>query len=486
MNRLSLIETFITNNAFDSCVINYVTDDSRDVKKNTLFVARQGSGSHGIEHIDDAIKNGASCVISSQKIKKKIDIPICYMDNLEDCIVEILFKFYELSPEKFFLHGVTGTNGKTTTAYMAHNIMRQLKKPSMYVGTIGALINDEHILTQGNTTPGIFELFKILNQSNRQEITYVFVEISSHALVQKRLCNLPFHQSIILNIQSDHLDYHLSNENYINAKLSIINLNNINPTLIYIDKFKNLNFEFSKKQNDLLRQSKFISSIDSKAEFYYSLDFNSHGYSKIDFQFPGLDLTLKISTLLKFNIENYISAIALIFKHLSLSDFKKIDSQPLRLPEGRGELLKLNSGKVLIDFAHDHQSMQNILSALAVSYKEIVLVFGCGGDRDKSKRPKMMRVAQSIAQKIIFTSDNNRFEEFALIAADALKGNELKNTTIIENRKEAITEALKYLNEDNILVILGKGHETHMETLGKKIIFNDKDCVLKISNNETY
>jgi UDP-N-acetylmuramoyl-L-alanyl-D-glutamate--2,6-diaminopimelate ligase len=98
----------------------------------------------------------------------------------------------------------------------------------------------------------------------------------------------------------------------------------------------------------------------------------------------------------------------------------------------------------------------------------------------------MMRVAQSIAQKIIFTSDNNRFEEFALIAADALKGNELKNTTIIENRKEAITEALKYLNEDNILVILGKGHETHMETLGKKIIFNDKDCVLKISNNETY
>ena len=112
MNRLSLIETFITNNAFDSCVINYVTDDSRDVKKNTLFVARQGSGSHGIEHIGDAIKNGASCVISSQKIKKKIDIPICYMDNLEDCIVEILFKFYELSPEKFFLHGVTGTNGK--------------------------------------------------------------------------------------------------------------------------------------------------------------------------------------------------------------------------------------------------------------------------------------------------------------------------------------------------------------------------------------
>jgi UDP-N-acetylmuramyl tripeptide synthase len=282
------------------------------------------------------------------------------------------------------------------------------------------------------------------------------------------------------------LDYHLSNENYINAKLSIINLNNINPTLICIDKFKNLIFEFSKKQNDLLHQSKFISSIDSKAEFYYSLDFNSHGYSKIDFQFPGLDLTLKISTLLKFNIENYISAIALIFKHLSLSDFKKIDSQPLRLPEGRGELLKLNSGKVLIDFAHDHQSMQNILSALAVSYKEIVLVFGCGGDRDKSKRPKMMRVAQSIAQKIIFTSDNNRFEEFALIAADALKGNELKNTTIIENRKEAITEALKYLNEDNILVILGKGHETHMETLGKKIIFNDKDCVLKISNNETY
>ena len=199
MNRLSLIKPFIKTNIFDKCFISSITDDSRDVQKNSLFVARQGLGSHGNKYIDEAIQRGASCIISDQSIEKEIDIPIYCLHNLEDQILAILFRFHELIEDNFIFHGVTGTNGKTTTAFIAHNIMRGLKRSSIYIGTIGAFINDELIQTKGNTTPGIFEIFEILKDYNLQKRTYVFLEISSHALEQKRLGILPFFQTILLN-----------------------------------------------------------------------------------------------------------------------------------------------------------------------------------------------------------------------------------------------------------------------------------------------
>jgi UDP-N-acetylmuramyl tripeptide synthase len=151
---------------------------------------------------------------------------------------------------------------------------------------------------------------------------------------------------------------------------------------------------------------------------------------------------------------------------------------------GRGEILRLKKGKILIDYAHDYQSMLNILSELHNYYSDIVLIFGCGGDRDKSKRSKMMKVAQDFSNKVFFTSDNNRFESFSKIASDAMNGNAQADVEIIEDRQEAITSALQHLTKENILVILGKGHENFMEISGKKVPFNDRDCVYKILDNE--
>ena len=160
------------------------------------------------------------------------------------------------------------------------------------------------------------------------------------------------------------------------------------------------------------------------------------------------------------------------------------DRNIIKLPQGRGEILRLKEGKILIDFAHDHQSIENILSEIANYHDEIILVFGCGGDRDRSKRSKMMKVAQDFASKIFFTSDNNRYESFASIASDAMVGNSHSGIEIVEDRHEAIGLALQCLNKENILVILGKGHETYMDVSGKKIPFNDKDCVLEILGHE--
>ena len=484
MNKLSLIKPIIKTNVFDKCFISSITDDSRDVQKNSLFVARHGIGSHGNEYIDEAIQRGASCIISDQSFEKEKDIPIYFLNNLEDQILAILFRFHELIEDNFIFHGVTGTNGKTTTAFMAHNIMRGLKRPSIYIGTIGAYINDELTQTKGNTTPGIFELFEILKHFNLQKTIYVFLEISSHALEQKRLGILPFFQTILLNIQSDHLDYHKTYANYINAKLSITNLNNKNPTIIFIDKIKDLLGSLSSDQEKKLSTSEFLSAKDSSAMYKYSVDHYPDESSKIDLDFPNIKLSIHASSFLKFNIENYISAITLISKHLSLTDLNDLDNTAINLPQGRGEILSLKNRKILIDFAHDNLSFHNILSELANSFNEIIVVFGCGGDRDKTKRPKMMKTAQDFASKVFFTSDNNRYESFSSIALDAMQGNNHTCTEIIEDRKEAIRSAMQYLNKENILVILGKGHETDMDTFGKKVPFNDKDCILKIMGNE--
>ena len=485
MNKLFIIKPFINTNKFDGLFISSITDDSRDVQENSLFIARQGVDSHGNEFIRDAAQNGASCIITDQKLDEDADVPIHCLDNLEEKILEILFSFYDLSEDDFIFHGVTGTNGKTTTAFMAHNIIRALNKPSVYIGTLGAIINDNILETKGNTSPGIFELFQILQTCKSQHKTYIFIEISSHALAQKRLGNLPFSQTLLLNIQSDHLDYHKTESNYINAKLSITELNNKNPTIIFIDKIQDLLENLSDDQKKQLSKSQFLSSTDTSAALKYSLDYNPRGSSNINFSFPNLCIDAQVSLFLKFNVENYISAIALISDQISMDEFKSIRSNTIKLPQGRGEILRLKEGNILIDFAHDHQSIQNILSELANYHDEIVLVFGCGGDRDKSKRSKMMKVAQDFASKVFFTSDNNRHESFASIARDAMVGNSYTSIKILEDRQEAICLALQCLNKENILVILGKGHETYMDVSGKKIPFNDKDCVLEILGNET-
>ncbi|MDC0061947.1 UDP-N-acetylmuramyl-tripeptide synthetase [Pseudomonadota bacterium] len=484
MNKLSLIKPFIKTNVFDKCVISSITDDSRDVQKNSLFVARQGIASHGKDFVKDAVRRGASCIISDQNFEDRIEIPIYCLNNLEDQILEILFRFHELSVDNFVFHGVTGTNGKTTTAFMAHNIIRGLERPSIYIGTLGAFINDDLIQTKGNTTPGIFEILQILQASKAKQKTYVFLEISSHALEQKRLGSLPFFQTILLNIQSDHLDYHKTYKNYIDAKLSITELNNKHPTIIFFDKIQDLLESLSSSQKKQLSTSTFLSANNSSAMFKYSVNYKTHEPSKINLDFPRITLSIYCSLFLKFNIENYISAIALISKHISSTNLNALNNTSIKLPQGRGELLKLKQGKILIDFAHDHLSIFNILSELANSYNEIIVVFGCGGDRDKSKRPKMMRVVQDFASKIFFTSDNNRYESFSSIASDAMQGNDHSGAEIIEDRQEAIRSALPHLNNENILVILGKGHETDIEILGKKVPFNDKDCVLKIMGDE--
>ena len=475
MNSISSVSSYFNFACNIEQDILGITDDSRDVKNGYLFVARAGINSHGIKFIEDAISNGALCILSDQPKPNGVNIPFIFSKNLESLLIKFLFNFYGLEEDNFLVHGVTGTNGKTSTAFMAHQIIRKLKKSSCYIGTLGAILNDELISTKGNTTPGIFELFELLDTIPSNEETFIFLEVSSHALEQERLLSLPFHQTMLLNIKSDHLDYHRSLEQYIKAKLSIFNLHSASTPMAFIDSSlvaSNLNTSEHKER------IQFISAQDSSAPFYFKTKFTDDGSSTITFQLPNCSFLIEISLFPQFNLDNFACAIALISDSISKNELEAIDYSDISLPPGRSELLQLDRGDVFIDFAHDPDAMENILSALSQSYSDILLIFGCGGERDKEKRPKMMEVAENYAKKIIFTSDNNRGETFQRIAEDATGASKFKNLTVIQSRQDAIMQGLASLTNQNILVILGKGHERIMEEGGNKIPFNDRECVL--------
>jgi UDP-N-acetylmuramoyl-L-alanyl-D-glutamate--2,6-diaminopimelate ligase len=475
MNSISSVSSYFNFACNIEQDILGITDDSRDVKNGYLFVARAGINSHGIKFIEDAISNGALCILSDQPKPNGVKIPFISSKNLESLLIRFLFNFYGLEEDNFLVHGVTGTNGKTSTAFMAHQIIRKLKKSSCYIGTLGAILNDELISTKGNTTPGIFELFELLDTIPSNEETFIFLEVSSHALEQERLLSLPFHQTMLLNIKSDHLDYHRSLEQYIKAKLSIFNLHSASTPMAFIDSSlvaSNLNTSEHKER------IQFISAQDSSAPYYFKTKFTDNGSSTITFQLPNCSFSVEISLFPQFNLDNFACAIALISNSISNKELEAIEYSDITLPPGRSELLQLDRGHVFIDFAHDPDAMENILSALSQSYSDILLIFGCGGERDKEKRPKMMEVAENYAKKIIFTSDNNRGETFQRIVKDATGTSKFKNLTVIQSRQDAIMQGLASLTNQNILVILGKGHERTMEEGGNKIPFNDRECVL--------
>ncbi|MDA9344354.1 UDP-N-acetylmuramoyl-L-alanyl-D-glutamate--2,6-diaminopimelate ligase [Gammaproteobacteria bacterium] len=475
MNSISSVSSYFNFACNIEQDILGITDDSRDVKNGYLFVARAGINSHGIKFIEDAISNGALCILSDQAKPNGVKIPFISSKNLESLLIRFLFNFYDLEEDNFLVHGVTGTNGKTSTAFMAHQIIRKLKKSSCYIGTLGAILNDELISTKGNTTPGIFELFELLDTIPSNEETFIFLEVSSHALEQERLLSLPFHQTMLLNIKSDHLDYHRSLKQYIKAKLSIFNLHSASTPMAFIDSSlvaSNLNTSEHKER------IQFISAQDSSAPYYFKKKFTNNGSSTITFQLPNCSFSVEISLFPQFNLDNFACAIALISNSISRNELEAIEYSDITLPPGRSELLQLDRGHVFIDFAHDPDAMENILSALSQSYSDILLIFGCGGERDKEKRPKMMEVAENYAKKIIFTSDNNRGETFQRIVKDATGTSKFKNLTVIQSRQDAIMHGLASLTNQNILVILGKGHERTMEEGGNKIPFNDRECVL--------
>ncbi len=478
---------------FANLKIESIHYNSKDVVKNSIFVAIKGLKSDGYDYINSSIENGASVIVYDKNTKNKIDktnSEICFIasQNTRRTLALLASNFYKRPTEKLNVVGVTGTNGKTTITYLIKSILEENNKKSTLIGTIKNIIDNKEIKTS-LTTPESLELQEIFSLSLKNNVDTCVMEASSHALELKRCDYINYNAVIFTNITRDHLDYHENMENYLNAKLKIFDLLQLSKkenkkaiVNIHTDHFEkiknyveNLNLElvtvgFNKHANYYAE----IVSMDIK-HTQYKLYVHGKYYSNI-----------KLRLLGEFNVLNSLECLAYAFEN-NLDKDKTIKSIENIQVEGRFEIVTNanHSFIVAVDYSHTPDSLKNILlSAKALKPNRVIVVFGCGGDRDRTKRPLMAKVALEYSDIAIITLDNQRTENINQIMNDIEEGfskygnneNINKNFEYIKiiDRKLAIFHAIKIAEKNDIVIIAGKGHETYQILKDKTIHFDDR------------
>lgn len=436
-----------------------IKDDSRKVKKGDIFVALTKQHD-GHEYIEDAIKNGASKVVVEKGL---YEVETIVVNDTHEYLVNYLKENYYDEIKDLKLIGMTGTNGKTTTCFLIYQALNNLNIKTAYIGTIGFYI-DGKVRDLPNTTPDICDMYEMLLECNKNNCEYVVMETSSHALDMNRLKGLTFDIGIFSNLTKDHMDYHKTFENYALAK------------------------------QKLFKMVKYLSIINSDSEYkdYFissnstTYGINSGDYKVSDYkitmsgnEFVVNDILYKSKLIGKHNIYNTLVLIVLL-EYLGF-DTKTIQEQVsiLESPKGRMDIINYNSNLIIIDYAHTPDAVDNIInSCIELKPKNIITLVGCGGNRDKSKRPIMANIACNLSNYVIFTSDNPRDEEPENIINDMIQGLDKTNYEIEVNREKAIIKGIQKLENSDILLVLGKGHETYQLINGKKYDFDDKLIVL--------
>jgi murE/murF fusion protein len=437
-------------------VVSGLSTNSKEIKKNYIFFAIKGNKINGEKYINDAILNGASVIICSNRSKiKNKSIPVIKKRNIRGLLSEVASKFYKLKPKNII--AVTGTNGKTSVVDLIYQILRINNIPAATIGTLGIKYNGKNIKTN-LTSPDTVNLHKYLQFLKEKKIDNVAIEASSHGLDQKRLHNINFKAAIFTNFSQDHLDYHKSMTSYLNAKLILLKEILIkNSTVISDKEIKPFNIikQISKKK-------KFkICDISSAKEI------NKNNFLKNkNFKSKNLLMAIKATKLCGLQEKHILN---------SLKQLKEIN--------GRLELIKKfsNKIKIFIDYAHTPDALYKTLKFLKEKYGDnISLVFGCGGERDKKKRPLMAKIANENCKKVYITDDNPRNENPKKIR-NHLSKFILKNKTFnIGNRTLAINKAVHNASPHEIILIAGKGHE-EQQIYGNKILnISDKKIVKKI------
>ena len=463
--------------------ISSASNSTKKIKKDSIFFGLQGSKIHGSSFAQEALNLGASIVVHNDVNLKTKNQNIFYVENLESKIIDFLNALYEIDINSNNFFTFTGTNGKTSAAYLCHQLLTNMGYDSIYIGTLGTQYKNKEFNNSfsSKTTPDIFELFEIINSLNcGLDSVSICIEISSHALDQKRLNNIySFNSASILNISNDHLDYHKNISTYIKTKFDIFKINS--PVKLINEesnKLRDHKYDLtcvSNKNNfsDIFYEIKKISL--TKCEFNILINNPPKGQefeSKKRYKFL-------CNIFPEFNISNLVFAILSIGFDEFSEDITN-DISFLRLPKGRAEFVSNIPANIVIDYAHNEHAFEILLSSIKNYFDKLVIVFGCGGNRDKSKRPKMMTEAIKNSSKVIFTSDNSRNENFADIFEDTKKGNRLDNVIAIEDRKEAIVYGSKIIGKNDCMVILGKGHEKTQETSGKVVHYSDHEVINEI------
>lgn len=461
-----------------SQVINNITFDSREVAEGGLFIAVKGTQVDGHDFIDHALSNGANTIVC-QLIPDNLKTDITYIkvDDSATALGLIASNYFGNPSQDIVLVGITGTNGKTTTATLLYNLFSALGFETGLISTILNKVGKKE-LAATHTTPDAIQIQSMLRQMVVAGCSYAFMEVSSHAIEQNRDAGITYDGAVFTNITHDHLDYHLTFKNYIAAKKKLFDrLPKSAIALVNADD----------KNSSVMLQNcqaqKYTYGLKSMADFMGKV---------IENRFTGLEILInghEVHSLLTgtFNAYNLLAVYATSI--LLKQDEEEVLTALSRLigAEGRFEIIRSEKNITgIVDYAHTPDALKNILdsiNALRTKNEQLITVVGAGGDRDREKRPKMAKIASRLSNLLILTSDNPRSEDPESILEEMKTGidaDRINKTLIISNRKEAIKTATMMARPGDVVLVAGKGHEKYQEIMGVKYPFDDKQILTEL------
>ncbi|HEX9917435.1 MAG TPA: UDP-N-acetylmuramoyl-L-alanyl-D-glutamate--2,6-diaminopimelate ligase [candidate division Zixibacteria bacterium] len=464
--------------------INKIEYNSTKIKPGDLFVAIKGFQTDGHNFINDAIKNGAICVVGEKDQDHNIRAEILVKDS-RMVLAFLSDKFYDSPSRKLKVIGITGTNGKTTVSYLLKSILETKERKIGLIGTIAHYIGDQQVPAL-NTTPESLDLQRMFYQMLEQGIKYVVMEVSSHSLALKRVEKVDFDVAVFTNLTQDHLDFHHDMESYKKTKGKLFEML-VKPEDRAVINLDDPNWKYFSKKT---KAPKVTYSLRNKEAdvFVEKMNHDLKGL-EIRSSTPLGEFEVRLNFIGEQNVYNALAAIA---SSVALGfELENIRSGLEKARVVSGRLEKINLGQpfdILIDYAHTPDALERVLiTAKELTSGKLIALFGCGGDRDKTKRPIMGKLATRIADYVIVTSDNPRTENPSSIIDDIFKGINSKNDIKrIEDRKEAIKQAIDLAKPRDILVIAGKGHEDYQIIGTKRFHFSDKEAVEEILKGMGY
>ena len=458
--------------------ITGIAKDSRMVLEGYMFFATSKSSLY----IDDALRRGASVLVTDSETGKPFSCTII-VEDVSRTVGRVASHFNGYPSKHMHIAGITGTNGKTTITYLIESIIRNAGKQAGVIGTISYRYNG-HVLTAENTTPGAIEIHGLMKDMQTAKVKYVAMEVSSHALDQRRVEGVEFDVGIFTNLTHDHLDYHGDFEHYKAAK-----------KLFFEDYLKNSSKE--KKYAILNIDDPVVREFTLEAPTE-TLSYSAKGYAdahliqynedieglKLDISLMGKRISIVSPLLGMFNASNILASM--LYGVTTNMPLEKIKEGIEKLEGVPGRLERVKNARnipIFVDYAHTPDALNNVLALLSHLKKgRLIVVFGCGGDRDITKRPVMGGIATHHADLAIITSDNPRSEDPLGIIEDIKKGVNGKPHKVIENRKDAIFEAVRLAGENDVLLVAGKGHEDYQIIGSNRYHFSDREVIEEALN----
>lgn len=476
--------------------VSGISCNSKNIKENFVFVAVKGTRENGDKFIPEAIERGARAVLvqgshtsrngiptmSGKGEKSSKRVALIEVKDTRKALAKLAAEFYGHPSLKIKVVGITGTNGKTTVSYLIEALLKEAGALPSVIGTINYRFKDR-VIPPKNTTPGPIEIESMLAEMLKEGIDYTIMEVSSHALDQARTCGINFHSAIFTNLTLDHLDYHKTLENYFKVKSRLFK--NINPkSFVVVNNDDRFGERIKRKTRAKIITYGIENNADIRAE---DIRFDcQHTAFRLISPRGEIDFTSRL--IGRYNVYNILAAVA--WAEEENIDSRVIKSAIERFFQVPGRLERIDfqgDFSVFVDYAHTEDALKNVIQTLRnLSKGRLIVVFGCGGERDKTKRPKMGRVVSELSDYAIITNDNPRSENPQDIINDIKRGVRKTNLCVIPERAEAIKKSLSLAKTGDIVLVAGKGHEDYQLIKDRVIHFDDREVIRECLKSMNY